>query len=76
MSEARERFDRQIQAAFAEMKAFLAGRSPRTLTGPDAVTFMALRARFDALAVMQKRHAEAALWHRLDPNEGSETVDA
>ena len=76
MKEADDLFGPKIDAVLAEMKAFAAGRNPRNLTGADAVTFMALKARFDALAIEHQHFAEAAVRTRLNPDEGSETVDA
>ena len=61
----RDRYDGQIQTALAEMQTILAGRSPRGLHGAAAVTYMAAKARFDALVMEQKCFAEAELTRRL-----------
>jgi hypothetical protein len=37
---------------------------------------MSLRARLDAVATEQKHFAEAVLHRRLNPDDGSETMDA
>jgi hypothetical protein len=47
LAEAKKRFDPQMEAIFHEMKAL--GRSG------NAVTIMALKARFDAVAIEQKK---------------------
>src|SRR4051812_29382031 len=71
------RYDGPIKAVVAEMKALLAGRHPRDLTGNEAVRFMALKAEFDELAI-QAAHLTVAIFHeRFDPRrDGSETADA
>jgi hypothetical protein len=76
MKTAQDRYGGQIEAALAEMRTILAGRSPCALQGDDALRFMAAQMRFDQVAVAQKHFAEADLASRLDPAEGSETVDA
>jgi hypothetical protein len=76
LAEARQRFGPQMDGVIAEIQALLAGRRPADLSGGETVMLMALKARFDALAIEQKHFAEAALVWRLDPPEGSETVDA
>jgi hypothetical protein len=73
--EARQRFGPQMDDVIAEIKALLAGRRVGDLSGGEAVELMALKARFDGLAIEQKRFAEAVLTERLDPPEGNAPVE-
>ena len=67
-----QRYGARMQAVEGELRAFLLGRKP-PFAGSDAVTFMALKARFDAVAIEQKHFVEADLAFRLDPRrDGSE----
>ena len=72
----RDRFAGPMTAVVADMKRLLAGRSPRALTGAEAVEFISLKAEFDGIAIAQKRFMEADAAFRLNPGEGGETVDA
>ena len=73
-----ERYGRQLDGAFDELKTFLAGRKPSDLTGKDAVKYLSLHARFDGLAIEQKHFCEAELARLLGlyPDDGSELVSA
>lgn len=73
---ARERFGGRLAALAAEIKAMLAVRSFRDITGAVAVWFIALKAQFDGVAIEHKHFAEADLSPRLDPDGGGGTVDA
>jgi hypothetical protein len=75
LAEARQRFDPQMDAVIAEIKALLAGRHPADLSGGEAVMLIGLKARFDALAIEQQEFAAEALASRLDPPEGNEPVE-
>jgi hypothetical protein len=75
-AEGRARFDPQINAVFADIKALQAGRQMGELSGAEMLRFMALSAEFDSLAIQQKHFIEAALASRLGPDDGSELVDA
>jgi len=68
------RFAGPMDAVFADMKRLLAGRSPRDLTGKEAVEFMSLKAEFDGIAFQQKRFTEADAHARLNPDEGGVPV--
>jgi hypothetical protein len=72
----RARFEGPMNAVLADIKRLLAGRSPRSLTGAEAVQLMSLKTEFDGIAIQQKRFMEADAAFRLNPGEGGETVDA
>ncbi len=62
-------YGQRLEAVVNEWNALIAGRDVRTLAGADAVQFMALRAKFDALAVQQKQAIEAEYARRLRPDD-------
>jgi hypothetical protein len=64
---AQDRFDGWLLTIATDIKATLAGRKPRDLTGADAVQFIALKAELDSAATEQKHFAEADLAARLTP---------
>jgi hypothetical protein len=61
-----DRYDAQIQAALAEIKTILAGRSPPDLKGAAATAYVVAKRGFDALAMEQKRFAKAELARQLN----------
>ena len=65
MAEARSRYDGRLEAVMNEIKALIAGRKPHDLTGDDAVSLMALRAKFDALLMEQKKFALTEAQNRM-----------
>src|SRR4051794_12578347 len=72
---AQDRYDTQIQAALAEIRTILAGRSPRGLQGATAIAYVAAQRRFDTLVMEQKRFAKAELARRLDSRgDGNDLV--
>ena len=72
-----DRYGTKLGAVYQRIKTFLAGRSSKDLTDEDAVTFMSLKAEFDALAIEQKRYTEAVVDSLLNPDGGgSEIADA
>ena len=67
---AQERYDAPKKAITAEMNHFLAGRNPRSLTGPDAVRLASFRERFNALAKEEERFIEALLSRQQQAKSG------
>lgn len=55
----RARFEGPMNAVLADIRTLLAGRSPRSLTGPEAVEFMSLKVELDGIAIQQRRFMEA-----------------
>ena len=49
----------------AEIYALVGNRDPRSLVGPEAEAFQALRARVDALTIAEKELVEADLRRQI-----------
>jgi len=76
MAAGRARFDPQMLSKKGEIDALLNGRSPKALGGGEAVALAKLMAEFNALAVEQQKFVMADLHARLNPDDGSEMVEA
>jgi hypothetical protein len=60
------RFAGPMDSVFRDIKRLLAGRSPRALTGAEAIEYLSLKTELDGIAVAEKRFAEADAHARLN----------